>query len=420
MRYNMIELREKQRHGEKLEKDEIKYIIDGYTYDEIPGYQMSAYLMAVCFTGLDDELTAYMTECMAKSGDMLDLSQVDGVVADKHSTGGVGDKTTLAVVPIVAACGGKVAKMSGRGLGFTGGTIDKLEAIKGFNTNISFDRFIENINTVGAAIIGQMQNLTPADKKIYALRDVTGTVDCLPLIASSVMSKKLASGAESIVLDVKHGSGAFMKNSKDARRLAELMTKIGESAGRRVKAVITSMDEPLGEAVGNSLEVVEAVNTLKNKGPKDFYKLCIELSASMLELSLGLSYDECAALAEQSVKSGAALEKLAAIVSSQDGDAEYILNTENFEKAACIVTVKANRSGTIKSMNTEKIGMVSCMLGAGRETLDSRINPSAGLIIKKKTDDKVACGDVLAYLHTDDAGCIPKAETEYLNSINII
>lgn len=418
-KFSMPELISKQKRCEKLTKPEIKYIIDGYVSGSIADYQMSAFLMAVCFTGLDDDSTAYMTQCMAESGDILDLSGISGVVADKHSTGGVGDKTSLAVVPIVAACGGKVAKMSGRGLGFTGGTIDKLESIDGFNVNLSLNTFIDNVNNVGAAIVGQMSNLTPADKKIYALRDVTSTIDSLPLIASSIMSKKIAAGAEAIVLDVKYGSGAFMKNYEEADELAKLMTRIGVLAGKKVKALITSMEQPLGEAVGNSLELIEAINALTDKGPEDLTKLCIELSASMLELSLEKSFTECAEAAYDSIKSGAAFNKFKEIIAAQGGNVHCIDDVSSINHAKYIREVKADFEGTIKSMNTEKIGMVSCMLGAGRTALDSAINHAAGLTVNKKLGNSVKRGDVIAVLHTDDKDCLDTAEEEYKNCLEV-
>lgn len=418
-KYSMVSLIEKQKRGAKLTEDEIEYIISGYTDGSVPDYQMSAYLMAVCFTGLSDDLAAYMTKCMAESGRMLDMSAVGGVVVDKHSTGGVGDKTTLAVVPIVAACGGKVAKMSGRGLGFTGGTIDKLESIPGFKTEISTDEFVELVRKNGAAIVSQMSDLAPADKKIYALRDVTGTVDCLPLIASSVMSKKIASGAAAVVLDVKYGSGAFMKQKADAEKLAALMTRIGDKNNLKTKTVISSMDQPLGAAVGNDLEVAEAVRTLKGEGPKDFHDLCIELAASMLELTLGQPYNSCAKAAEDSIRSGAALDKLIQIVSAQGGDARYIADIEQFNKARYIFEVTAEKSGVIKTMDTERIGEVSCMLGAGRKKLGDKIDFAAGLMVYRKLGDKVTAGDVIARLHTNDPDVVEIATEKYRGSIVI-
>lgn len=417
---NMVDIIGKQVHGNMLADTEIKFIINGYTNGSIPDYQMSAFLMAVCFNGFNDKQTAYMTKCMAESGNMLDLSGIDGIVTDKHSTGGVGDKTSLAVVPIAAACGVKTAKMSGRGLGFTGGTIDKLEAIPGFNTSVSFDKFIEQVNKVGAAIIAQTENLAPADKKIYALRDVTGTIDCIPLIASSIMSKKLASGADAIVLDVKYGSGAFMKTKEQARKLADLMVNIGQNNGKRMKALITDMNMPLGEAVGNSLEVTEAVNTLKGIGPHDFQNLCISLAASMIEISTdGISYEKCVEMAENSIRSGAAFEKFRQMVNAQGGNTDYIYNTDLFEKAKYIREIKAKKSGVISYMNTEQIGIISRNLGAGRKKLGDKIDFSAGLMIKNKNGDSVNSNDIIAVLYTNNENYAEIAENEYLNSIQI-
>ena len=414
---NMIEIISKQKNGEVLSNDEIKFVIDGYTNGNIPDYQMSAFLMALCFTGFNDYQTGYMTKCMAESGDILDLSGIDGVVVDKHSTGGVGDKTTLAVVPIVAACGGKVAKMSGRGLGHTGGTIDKLESIEGFNTALPFEEFIDLVNSNGAAIVSQTKNLAPADKKIYALRDVTGTVDCLPLIASSIMSKKLASGADAVVLDVKYGSGAFMKTKEQAQHLADLMISIGQHNGKKMKALITDMNVPLGEAVGNSLEVIEAIQTLKGHGPKDFYDLCIDISASMLEISIGQPYDKCAEMAKDSICSGAALNKLRQIIESQGGNINFIDDTGLFKKPRYIKEVKSKMSGRICSMNTEQIGMTACELGAGRRKLNDNIDYSAGIIVKKKIGEFVEKNDILALLYTNNKDCLEVSEAEYFNSI---
>ena len=311
---DIIDIIIKQKNGIDLSDSEIEYLINGYTQGIIPDYQMSAYLMALCFTGANEKVISKMTMCMANSGDILNLSGISGTVVDKHSTGGVGDKTTLVVGPCVAACGGKVAKMSGRGLGYTGGTIDKLESIKNFNTQIPVERFIDIINEIGISIVGQLKNLAPADKKIYSLRDVTGTVDCIPLIASSIMSKKIASGANAIVLDVKYGSGAFMKTYKNAKELAETMIKIGNQNGKKVKALLTDMNEPIGNTVGNSLEVIEAIQTLKGNGPKDFLELCIDISSVMLQLEfVDKSVDECRKMALDSIENGTALNKFRVI-----------------------------------------------------------------------------------------------------------
>lgn len=410
----------KQKQGKSLSKNEIDYLVNGYVSGDIPDYQMSAYLMAVCFTGLDDKTLSHLTLAMAESGDMIDLSKINGVVVDKHSTGGVGDKTTLIIAPIVAACGGKVAKMSGRGLGHTGGTIDKFESIPGFKTELSLESFIDTVNVVGVSVVGQMRNLTPADKKIYAIRDVTATVDSIPLIASSVMSKKIASGADAIVLDVKYGSGAFVKTVHDAKVLGGLMQKIGESNGRRVKVLISDMSEPLGCAVGNSIEVIEAVEMLKGKGPKDLYDLCIKLSASMLELSFcNLSYNDCEKMVLESIESGRAFEKLCELVRAQGGDIEYIKNTSLFEKPKYIREVKSARSGIISSMNTEQIGNVAGLLGAGRKKLSDKIDYSAGLYVKMKIGDSCKKGDVVAVLMTNNVDVLDEAENMYIDSLNI-
>ena len=383
---DIIDIIIKQKNGIDLSDSEIEYLINGYTQGIIPDYQMSAYLMALCFTGANEKVISKMTMCMANSGDILNLSGISGTVVDKHSTGGVGDKTTLVVGPCVAACGGKVAKMSGRGLGYTGGTIDKLESIKNFNTQIPVERFIDIINEIGISIVGQLKNLAPADKKIYSLRDVTGTVDCIPLIASSIMSKKIASGANAIVLDVKYGSGAFMKTYKNAKELAETMIKIGNQNGKKVKALLTDMNEPIGNTVGNSLEVIEAIQTLKGNGPKDFLELCIDISSVMLQLEfVDKSVDECRKMALGSIENGTALNKFRELVFMQDGDVECIDDTNKFPKSKYSLEVKANMSGQITKMDSEKIGKTACLLGAGRQSLNDKINHSAGIFINKKT-----------------------------------
>ena len=395
-------------------------MINGYTQGIIPDYQMSAYLMALCFTGANEKVISKMTMCMANSGDILNLSGISGTVLDKHSTGGVGDKTTLVVGPCVAACGGKVAKMSGRGLGYTGGTIDKLESIKNFNTQIPVERFIDIINEIGISIVGQLKNLAPADKKIYSLRDVTGTVDCIPLIASSIMSKKIASGANAIVLDVKYGSGAFMKTYKEAKELAETMIKIGNQNGKKVKALLTDMNEPIGNTVGNSLEVIEAIQTLKGNGPKDFLELCIDISSAMLQLEfVEKSVDECRKMALDSIENGTALNKFRELVFLQNGDVECIDDTNKFPKSKYSLEVKANMSGQITKMDSEKIGKTACLLGAGRQSLNDKINHSAGIFINKKTDSYISKSDVLAVLYTDKKEILDFTKEYYLDSLTI-
>lgn len=417
---NIIDIILKQKNGIELSDLEIEYLINGYTQGIIPDYQMSAYLMALCFTGASDKVISKMTMCMANSGDILELSRIRGTVVDKHSTGGVGDKTTLVVGPCVAACGGKVAKMSGRGLGYTGGTIDKLESIKNFNTHILIERFVDIINKIGISIVGQMKNLAPADKKIYSLRDVTGTVDCIPLIASSIMSKKIASGANAIVLDVKYGSGAFMKTYKDAKELAEIMIKIGNQNGKNVKALLTDMNEPIGNTVGNSLEVIEAIQTLKGNGSKDFLNLCMDISSAMLQLEfVEKSEAECRKMALDSIENGSALNKFRDLVSMQDGDAECIDDTNKFPKSKYTLEVKANMSGQITGMDSEKIGKAACLLGAGRQSLNDNINHSAGIFVNKKTNSFISRNDVLAVLYTDKKEILDYTKDYYLNSLTI-
>lgn len=397
----MYDLIERKKRGQRLEGEEIRQIIEGYCKKEIPDYQMSALLMAIWFNGMDEKELTDLTYAMAESGDTLDLSGIEGKKVDKHSTGGVGDKTTLIVAPIAAACGLKVAKMSGRGLGHTGGTIDKLESIPGYRTTIPREEFIRNVNVSGLSVIGQSGELAPADKLIYALRDATATVDSIPLIASSIMSKKLAAGADCIVLDVKTGSGAFMKTEEEAFELARTMIKIGENAGRKMAALITDMDTPLGRAVGNSLEVIEAVEVLKGEGPQDLLEICLELSAKMLELAGLGDEEECRAKAREAVDSGKAFEKLVEMVSLQGGDTEVIKNTQLFKKAEYVYPVYAGKDGYILKMDAEKIGEAAMMLGAGRKTKEDKIDMSAGIILAGKTGDKVAEGEEIAYMYTN-------------------
>lgn len=417
---NIIDIIIKQKNGIELSDSEIEYLINGYTQGIIPDYQMSAYLMALCFTGASEKVISKMTMCMANSGDILDLSGIRGTVVDKHSTGGVGDKTTLVVGPCVAACGGKVAKMSGRGLGYTGGTINKLESIKNFNTHIPIESFVDIINKIGISIVGQMKNLAPADKKIYSLRDVTGTVDCIPLIASSIMSKKIASGANAVVLDVKYGSGAFMKTYKDAKELAETMIKIGNQNGKKVKALLTDMNEPIGNTVGNSLEVIEAIQTLKGNGSKDFLNLCMDISSAMLQLEfVEKSEAECRKMALDSIENGSALNKFRDLVSMQDGDVECIDDTNKFPKSKYTLEVKANMSGQITRMDSEKIGKTACLLGAGRQSLNDKINHSAGIFVNKKTNSFISRNDVLAVLYTDKKEILDYTKDYYLDSLTI-
>ena len=415
----MYDLIMKKRNGEALTTAEIDYMITEYVAGNIPDYQMSAFLMAVFFQGMTEEETLAMTQAVAHSGDMVDLSGIEGVKVDKHSTGGVGDKTSLVIAPIVAACGAKVAKMSGRGLGHTGGTVDKMESIPGMKTSLTQEEFFEVVNKTGLSIIGQSGNLAPADKKLYALRDVTATVDNIPLIAVSIMSKKLAAGNDSILLDVKTGSGAFMKTVEDSIALAEEMVRIGENAGRRTAALITNMDIPLGNNIGNSLEVIEAVNTLNGHGPADFTEVCMNLAGNMLYLAGIGTIEECIEKAKTAVVDGSALKRLAAMVEAQGGDPAYILDTENFEKAPFSYEVKAERTGYIASMNTESCGIASSMLGAGRETKESEIDFTAGIIIQKKVGDYVEAGETMATMYTSNEALFAAAVKRYQEAVVI-
>lgn len=399
----MYDLILKKRHGESLTGEEIRWMIREYTNGDIPDYQMSAMLMAVCFQGLDKVETYEFTMAMAQSGEMLDLSMIHGIKVDKHSTGGVGDKTSLALTPIVASLGIPVAKMSGRGLGHTGGTIDKLESIPGFSTQLTDEEFEEQVNSIGISIMGQTKDLAPADKLLYALRDVTATVDQISLIASSIMSKKLAAGADAILLDVKTGSGAFMKEESDAIALAQEMVDIGKSAGRKMTAVITNMDEPLGMAVGNILEVKEAIETLKGNGPADFVELVETLASYMLILGgVSSDFEGAKAKVRQVIQNGKALDKLKQFVAAQGGDTSYIDHPELFEQASVIEEIKSDQDGFVGSINAQEMGICSLILGGGRETKDSKIDPAVGLVFSKKVADQVKKGDVLATIYGND------------------
>lgn len=408
----MYDIIAKKRNNLELTLEEISFFVNGFTNGDIPDYQVSALLMAIYFNGMTDLETALLTSCIAKSGDMVDLSKIDGIKVDKHSTGGVGDKTTLIIAPIVAACGVKVAKMSGRGLGHTGGTIDKLESIPNFETSLSHEKFFEIVNRVGVSVIGQTGNLAPADKKLYALRDVTATVDSIPLIAASIMSKKIAAGADCILLDVKTGSGAFMKTLDDSIKLAKAMVDIGENVNRHTIALITNMDIPLGNAIGNSLEVIEAVETLKGNGPKDLTYVCIELATNMLFLAKRGTIEECKYLVQKTISDGSALKKFIEMVKAQNGDISVIENTNNFEKPKYSYQLKADCDGYIFKMDTENIGIASVVLGAGRDTKDSKIDYSAGIILNAKYGDKINKDDVIATLYSSD-----EAKFEQANDI---
>lgn len=409
-----------KRNGLELSKEEIEYFVKGFTKGDIPDYQVSALLMAIYFNKMNKRETKDLTLAMANSGDVLSLDKIEGIKVDKHSTGGVGDKTTILLAPLVASCGIPVAKMSGRGLGHTGGTIDKLESFKGFSVNLLEEKFIENVNKHKIALVAQTGHLAPADKKIYALRDVTATVENMSLIASSIMSKKIASGADSIVLDVKVGEGAFMKTPRDARALAQEMVDIGNSVGRKTIAIISDMNQPLGYAIGNSLEVIEAINTLKGKGPSDLLELTLNLGSYMLILGKkASSFDEGYNMLLQNIKNKKALEKLKEFVKIQGGDERYIDDTNLFEKASYIIEVKAKNSGIVSKIHAEKVGLIAMELGAGRVTKESKIDLSVGIVLNKKCKDKVNKGETLAYIHANDKEKGEKALEKLINAIEI-
>lgn len=409
----------KKRDGLELSREEIEFFARSAGEGSVPDYQISALLMAIYINGLNDRETLDLTNAMAHSGDVADLSGIDGIKGDKHSTGGVGDKTTLIVAPIVSCCGVKIAKMSGRGLGHTGGTVDKLESIPGFNSSLSSSDFIGTVNKCGLCVTGQSGNLCPADKKLYALRDVTATVGNISLIASSIMSKKLAGGADCIVLDVKCGSGAFMRDVKAAETLARKMVNIGNSAGRKTAALITDMDVPLGKNIGNSLEIKEAVDVLKGNGPKDLKEVALQLAAKLLQLAGKGSHDECLAMAQSKIDDGSALEKLAEMVKLQGGDERYIRDTSLFEESKYSLEVKALKSGYITSMQTQEIGSACVILGAGRQTKEDEIDHSSGIILEKKTGMRVEVGDVIATIYGSDETALQAASDKILAAVNI-
>lgn len=416
----MYDIIMKKRNGGTLSDEEIEFFVEGYTKGDIPDYQVSALMMAIYFQKMDKKETVALTMAMAKSGDMLDLSSIEGIKADKHSTGGVGDKTSLALIPMVAACGLKIAKMSGRGLGHTGGTIDKLESFPGFVTGLSLDKFQDSVNQLGVALMGQTADLAPADKKLYALRDVTATVDNMSLIASSIMSKKLAAGADCIVLDVKTGSGAFMKKEEDAFALAKEMTDIGNMAGRRTIAVVTNMDQPLGNAVGNALEVKEAIDTLKGSGPKDFVEVCMTLGSQMLIAGKVAENEEIAKkMLQEVIDNGKALEKLADFVQNQGGDKAAVYNTDLLPKAHIVSEVQSEEEGYISSIECDEIGICSLILGGGRETKEDVIDLGVGLVLQKKVGDYVKKGDTLAIMYANDEKKAEQATKRFLAAYHI-
>ena len=412
----MYDIIHKKRNGGELSEEEIRFFIEGYTDESIPDYQAAALCMAVYFRGMTPKETSILTLAMAESGDQIDLGGIEGFTVDKHSTGGVGDKTSLIVVPIVASCGGKVAKMSGRGLGHTGGTVDKLESIPGFRTELNPDDFIKQVNGIGLCIVGQTGELAPADKKLYALRDVTATVESIPLIASSIMSKKLAAGSKGIVLDVKTGSGAFMKTVEESENLAKEMVAIGKSAGRSVTAVITNMDIPLGDSVGNSLEVIEAIKTLKGEGESDLTEVCLTLAAQMLSMVTGEDEKTCYSMAKGAIDNGLAINKLREMISAQGGNANVVDDYSLFKQPKYTAEIFSECDGYIEHTDTEKIGIASVILGAGREKKGDPIDPSAGIVLKKKTGDYVKKGEPLAVFYTDDEGKIEGAKQEFLDA----
>ena len=415
----MYDVIERKRDGHELTDEEIDFFVSGYVDGSIPDYQASALCMAIFYQGMTDRETTRLTMDMMRSGDVVDLSPIPGIKVDKHSTGGVGDKTSIAVAPIVASLGVPVAKMSGRGLGHTGGTLDKLESIPGLSVAINRERFFDIVREVGCAIVGQTGNLVPADKKLYALRDVTATVDSIPLIASSVMSKKLAAGCDAILLDVKCGSGAFMKTPEQATRLSQVMVSIGELMGRKTVALITDMGRPLGNAVGNALEIMEACDVLKGAAPADISETCLELAANMLFLAGKGELAACRALAQAQIESGAAFEKLCQMVEAQGGDSAVLRDYGLFPQAACVREARAPRSGYVFGMQTERVGIASAALGAGRETLDASIDYAAGIVLAKKTGNAVEAGDVLATLYSSSEERLAEGERILLDAYDI-
>ena len=414
----MYDIIQKKRNGGELSSEEIAFFINRYTNGQIPDYQASALMMAIYFRGMTDAETVCLTEFMADSGDRINLSRFGDLSADKHSTGGVGDKTSLIVAPIVASLGGKIAKMSGRGLGHTGGTVDKLESISGYKTELSPDEFIAQVERVGMAIIGQTGNLAPADKKLYALRDVTATVESIPLITSSIMSKKLAAGASTIVLDVKVGSGAFMKTERDAELLAESMVNIGKKCGRKMAALITDMNSPLGNNIGNSLEIIEAVEVLKNKKAGDLRDVCKALASQMVSLVFDISLEVAEQKVENAIVSGLALSKMREWIEAQGGDSRFIDDPSLLPTAKNSLDIICETDGYIPSMNAEKIGIASVMLGAGRESKEDTIDLSAGIVMNKKVGDRVTKGDLLATLYYNEISP-EKARDCYLSAVSI-
>ena len=417
---NILDIIAKKRDSKELTKQEIEYFVKEYTVGSITDYQAAALIMAIYINGMNDREITDLTLAMAHSGEVLDLSCFGENVVDKHSTGGVGDKVSIILLPIIASLGIPVAKMSGRGLGFTGGTVDKMESIPGYKTNISIEDFIEDVKKVGISMIGQTMNLAPADKKIYALRDTISCVENIPLIASSIMSKKIASGANKIVIDVTVGKGAFMKNKEDAQKLAEQMIRIGKLAGREVRCVLTPMDEPLGYAVGNSLEVIEAINFLKGNMPKDLKDVVLELGANMLQLAgKGENIEENKLKMLKNIENGAAFNKFEEMVKNQGGDISYLEDTTKFKKSKYTIAVVAEEDGIVKEINAEEIGKLACYLGAGRVNKDDKIEPDVGIVLNKKVGDEVMVNDFLAYICGNDENKVHEAEKRILEIYKI-
>ena len=395
-----VDIIEKKRDGGRLSREEINFWISEYVAERIPDYQVSALCMAIYFQGMDGEEIADLCNAVLHSGDIIDLSSIQGIKVDKHSTGGVGDKTSLSLTPMVAACGAKVAKMSGRGLGHTGGTLDKVESIKGFNVFLDEDAFVKQVNDIGIALIGQTKSLVPADKKLYALRDVTATVNSIPLIASSIMSKKLAAGSDAILLDVKFGEGAFMQSVEDAEELAATMITIGKHLGRDTRAMISNMNQPLGNAIGNALEVKEAIATLKNEGPADFTELCLQAGSIMLVQAKIAENEEAAmVMLKKSIEDGSALAKLMELVAAQGGDVEQIKHPELLPTAKTVVEIKTHKNGWIRELKALELGTLAMQIGAGRAVKEDTIDPAVGIVLNKKAGDAIHDGDVLAYVH---------------------
>ena len=417
---NILEIISKKRDSKELSKEEIEYFVKGYTEGEIQDYQASALVMAIYINGMNDREITDLTLAMAHSGEVLDLSRFGENVVDKHSTGGVGDKVSIVLLPIIASMGVPIAKMSGRGLGFTGGTVDKMESIPGYRTNVGIEEFISNVKKIGISMIGQTMNLAPADKKIYALRDSISCVDNIPLIASSIMSKKIASGANKILIDVTVGKGAFMKTKEDAQRLAEQMIRIGNLVGREVRCILTPMDEPLGYAVGNSLEVIEAINFLKGDMPKDLEEVVLELGANMIQLAgKGNNIEENKIKMLENIENGTSYNKFKEMVKNQNGDISYLDDTTKFAKSKYISAVVTKKTGLVKEINAEEIGKLACYLGAGRIRKEDKIEPEVGIILNKKVGDEVIKGDFLAYICANDEHKLREAENKLVKIYKI-